>query len=181
MNFKTLVAAAAIAISPLVANAATFVEDGGTYSISPGDEFFGDVKKSEIKKIDFWSVKFESTADPLDAGASATIGDVVFKQFKDLTMWWISANDWDGTEENLAAAAANALDSIAITPLQTSLATTFESPLNLDQYLVVTWSDAKKNAAFDIEVTAVPLPAGILLMGTALAGFGVMRRRKQAA
>lgn len=27
----------------------------------------------------------------------------------------------------------------------------------------------------------VPVPAGILLMGTALAGFGVMRRRKKAA
>jgi hypothetical protein len=32
-----------------------------------------------------------------------------------------------------------------------------------------------------ITVEAVPVPAGILLMGTALAGFGVMRRRKQAA
>ena len=29
--------------------------------------------------------------------------------------------------------------------------------------------------------TPVPVPAGILLMGTALAGFGVMRRRKQRA
>ncbi|WP_298921724.1 THxN family PEP-CTERM protein [uncultured Roseobacter sp.] len=30
-------------------------------------------------------------------------------------------------------------------------------------------------------VSQVPLPAGMLLMGTALAGFGVMRRRKKAA
>ena len=29
-----------------------------------------------------------------------------------------------------------------------------------------------------LEVSPVPLPAGLLLMGTALAGFGVMRRRK---
>jgi len=32
-----------------------------------------------------------------------------------------------------------------------------------------------------IDIEPVPLPAGILLLGTALAGFGVMRRRKQAA
>lgn len=35
--------------------------------------------------------------------------------------------------------------------------------------------------SFSTTTTAVPVPAGILLMGTALAGFGVMRRRKQAA
>lgn len=181
MNFKTMVAAAAVAITPMVANAATFVEDGGTYSIGPGDEFFGDVEKA--KTIDFWSVKFESTTDPLDSNASATIGDVTFKQFTDLTLWWISASDWDGTEANLAAAAANALDSVAITPLLTQLSTTFESPDDMDQYLVVTWSSATKKAAFDIEITTspIPLPAGVLLMGTALAGFGVMRRRKKAA
>ena len=33
----------------------------------------------------------------------------------------------------------------------------------------------------DSDVSPVPLPAGVLLMGTALAGFGVMRRRKKAA
>lgn len=181
MNFKTLTAAAAIAISPMIANAATFVEDGGTYEIGPGDEFFGDVEKA--KAIDFWSVKFESNTDPLQSNASATIGNVTFKQFEDLTLWWISASDWDGTEANLGNGAANALASIAITPLLTELNTTFESPDDLDQYLVVTWSKATKKAAFDIEITTtpIPVPAGILLMGTALAGLGVMRRRKKAA
>lgn len=183
MNLKTLTAAAAIAISPMVANAATFVEDGGTYEIGPGDEFFGDVAKKEAPSLDFWSVKFESTFDPLESTAAATIGDVTFKQFEDLTLWWISASDWDGTAANLGAAAAVALDSVAITPILTTLDTKFESPLNLDQYLVVTWSSATNKAAFDIEITTspIPLPAGILLMGTALAGFGVMRRRKKAA
>ena len=40
-------------------------------------------------------------------------------------------------------------------------------------------------ASYDATISAVPspvpVPAGILLMGTALAGFGVMRRRKKAA
>ena len=34
---------------------------------------------------------------------------------------------------------------------------------------------------FTLIATKVPVPAGVLLMGTALAGFGVMRRRKKAA
>lgn len=35
--------------------------------------------------------------------------------------------------------------------------------------------------SFSSTTSAVPLPAGVLLMGTALAGFGVMRRRRKAA
>jgi len=34
---------------------------------------------------------------------------------------------------------------------------------------------------FTVTATPVPVPAGLLLMGTALAGFGVMRRRKKAS
>lgn len=32
----------------------------------------------------------------------------------------------------------------------------------------------------NLTISAVPLPAGVLLMGTALAGFGVMRRRRKS-
>lgn len=35
------------------------------------------------------------------------------------------------------------------------------------------------DALYDIKISAVPLPAGILLMGTALGGLGLMRRRKR--
>lgn len=35
------------------------------------------------------------------------------------------------------------------------------------------------DGTWDIVIEAVPVPAGALLMGTALAGFGVMRRRKK--
>lgn len=35
--------------------------------------------------------------------------------------------------------------------------------------------------SFSTTTVSVPVPAGMLLMGTALAGFGVMRRRKKAA
>ena len=42
-------------------------------------------------------------------------------------------------------------------------------------------SQLTQDTNFDLIIEPVPLPAGILLMGTALAGFGVMRRRKQRA
>ena len=41
--------------------------------------------------------------------------------------------------------------------------------------------DCTLQGSADIVVNPVPVPAGILLMGTAIAGFGVMRRRKKAA
>lgn len=47
-------------------------------------------------------------------------------------------------------------------------------------WLTALWEDiAEPGADFDLRVTAaVPVPAGMLLMGTALAGFGIARRRK---
>mmetsp|Transcript_8748 Transcript_8748/g.19436 ORF Transcript_8748/g.19436 Transcript_8748/m.19436 type:complete len:154 (+) Transcript_8748:134-595(+) len=44
--------------------------------------------------------------------------------------------------------------------------------------LVFTTQGINAIASFSTTTTTVPLPAGVLLMGTALAGFGVMRRRK---
>jgi hypothetical protein len=48
---------------------------------------------------------------------------------------------------------------------------------------IVTVIKAGTTASYDATLitTPVPVPAGILLMGTALAGFGVMRRRKKVA
>ena len=51
-------------------------------------------------------------------------------------------------------------------------------------YLTAAFDDVlAAGADFDIrlEASPVPLPAGVLLMGTALAGFGVARRRKSKA
>jgi len=47
-------------------------------------------------------------------------------------------------------------------------------------------SGGRRDRDFDdmvvrIDVASVPLPAGLLLMGTGLAGFGAMRRRKKSA
>lgn len=42
-------------------------------------------------------------------------------------------------------------------------------------------SGGNKDALYDIRISAVPLPAGALLLLTGVAGFGVARRRKKAA
>lgn len=47
--------------------------------------------------------------------------------------------------------------------------------------VVVRWTGAAPLTDFDVRIQAVPVPAGVLLMGTALAGFGVMRRKKKKA
>ena len=59
--------------------------------------------------------------------------------------------------------------------------------------LTVTWEGVTESsigtgvlqADFEFDslviTSPVPVPAGVLLMGTALAGFGVMRRRKKRA
>lgn len=50
------------------------------------------------------------------------------------------------------------------------------------QSLVIDWSGfSGPSLDVNVQVNQVPLPAGVLLMGTALAGFGVMRRRKKQA
>ena len=46
--------------------------------------------------------------------------------------------------------------------------------------LVISWSDSTAGVEFDFDVSTVPLPAGGLLLLTALGGLGISRRRKTA-
>ncbi len=47
MYMKSIITAAAIAVLPMVASAATFIEDGNSYAISEGSQFFGDAEAGE--------------------------------------------------------------------------------------------------------------------------------------
>lgn len=173
MNMKAILTAGALAVSmPFAASAAQLIVDGGEYSISEGSEFFGNVGgASNGGGAGSWSVLFDATTDPLTAGASATIGNIVLSQFTDLTMEWIAESDGF-----VLASAAVTTDDFSLTTVFTEVGVLAgdDNP----QFLVLSWSDSSEGAGFDVEVAAVPLPAGVLLMGTALAGFGVMRRRK---
>jgi len=58
--------------------------------------------------------------------------------------------------------------------------TEFLAPGSLTQTLDVTWTSTQSTQNFDgvVQVSSIPVPAGLVLMGTALAGFGVLRRKK---
>ena len=167
-KIKYLAVAAVLALSPVVAAAATLIEDGGTYTIGYAEnEFFGNVGPVS-KGAGSWSVMFEADNDPVNAEASATIGRIALGQFTGLTMTWLGAMN-------------QVLSSISIAQGGNFLSTVFTVP-DLSQTLVFNWTGAKKGAGFDVEVAAnVPVPAaGFLLVG-ALGGIAALRRRKSAA
>lgn len=165
-NFKYMAVAAALAVAPMTASAATLLTDDGSFAITYGSEFFGDLK-STGGAGDFTST-FTSSVDPLGAQALATIGPIAFKQFTNLTLSWLSAADM-------------ILSTTAITPLTTTLSTVFTAP-NETQKLRLSWTDSTAGAGFDFEVAAsVPVPAAGLLLMTALGGAAALRRRKNKA
>ena len=163
-RLKYLAVAAVIALTPVVASAATLIVDGGTYSIGHTEnEFFGNV--GAVGGAGSWSVVFNADTDPVNAEASATIGRIALGQFKNLTMSWLDAGSAVLSTINLARG-------------ETLLATVFTAP-NLTQSLVFSWTGSKNGAGFDVEVAAtVPLPAGGLLLIGALGGIAALRRRK---
>jgi hypothetical protein len=69
-----------------------------------------------------------------------------------------------------------------IVPVETDLSTIFVDPDLLNQTLSVSWTDSLAGAGFDIDVvvSSVPLPAGALLLLTAVGGLGAVRGRRSA-
>ena len=167
-KIKYLAVAAVLALSPVVAAAATLIEDGGVYDIGYAEqEFFGNVIAGK-KGAGSWSVVFNADNDPVNSMASATIDRIPLGQFKGLTMTWLGAMN-------------QVLSTIVLAEGRTFLSTVFTAP-DLSQTLVFSWTGAKRGAGFDVQVAAtVPVPAaGFLLVG-ALGGIAALRRRKSAA
>ena len=174
MKLKSTIAAAAIALLPMSAGALTITTDGpiegGVINLSANDIF-----------------TIEINGGSLDSGGSAAFGFVATEAliavdtnslnpndgFADAKVEWNSEADLSGTSYGSISGA----DLI----LGKELKVSFSKMQAI--WLVASWTDVtreKSNFDLRIEATAVPLPAGILLLGTSLAGFGVMRRRKRA-
>ena len=167
MTIKTLICAAALALTAFSANALTVTSEGGSYDINSDALFTGDAVDLD-GGAGSHSVTFYSLIDPMNGTVNASVTLNILGTFSDLTVSWVDS------------LTNTVLYTTAVVVGVTELNTTFTAP-SLSQDLVFSWTDSAANVAFDFDVSAVPLPAGGLLLLTALGGLGVARRRKIAA
>ena len=185
-TFKMMAAGLATAVMMAgSANALTSVSagggplPGGGYDITSDTLFSGTV--STMGGPGVYMINFQSPIDPLFGVANASITINLLSTFTGLTVSWVDALN-----------PANVLASTSVLGgVQTTLSTLFSSvsPNTLSQNLVFSWAnsqgatDANGNpvpVTFDFDVAPVPLPAGGLLLLTALGGLALTRRRKAA-
>ena len=154
------------------ARAITVVDNGDAVTVGPGLEttFIGDIKGRPSGGPSAWEVQFDSTSAG-SGSALVTLSPAVASTFTDLTMSWINAAD------------SSVIASTPILPIFTILDTVFAGPGALSQILAISWSASSTDprVGFDVtvDVSPVPLPAGVLLLMTAVGGLGVMRARRR--
>ena len=163
MNFKSIFAAVAVFLAPLSANALTTMVDGGTYNLATDNVF---IYEEVITEADA-SRTFTLYVDPYQALALGTVDLVYFPV---------------GTTSGMTVTFGG--DAVTVTDdgakFAASINSLFDGPgLANAKDLVISWTGAKPGAGeqLTVRVSAVPLPAGFLLLGTALIGAGMVRRR----
>lgn len=161
---------AAVLLFPAVASATTIVVEGADPYDVTSDSLFSGVVISFDGGAGAYTVDFASPGPVVGAIADAAVTSAAVNTiFTDLTMSWL-----DGAT----------LNTLVQAPGIDTLSTVFSGAF-LSQRLRFSWSDSVQLAGFGFDVsttpTPVPLPAGVLLLGAALGGLGLIRGRRVAA
>ena len=160
--------------APVGVSAATNTGNSGTTYDITSDSLFTGIANSGDGGAGNYTVRFFTPGPTVNALAQAGLTDAAISaSFTDLKMIWV-----DGATLNELVSASG------VDTLSTVFDMTFPN-----QQLRFEWtnSDAGQGFRYDVitdvqtGVGVIPLPASVLLLGSALAGLGVFRRRQTAA
>ena len=176
MNFKLILAAAAMSLAATAASAITHLvegDSGSTFDIlADAYQFQGVFPNGTPGNTLAFTFENTSMTDAIVTISSATINQNTFAYFTGgASVDWTTA----GNVTSAAQAASSGGN------LSFILGAGASDTLNLTFGIVVASNGLEPDLDFLVTTAPVPVPAGILLMGTALAGFGVMRRKAKKA
>jgi len=159
MKLSSMIAAAAIATTPMAASAVVVSNGGTTNPVAFGDTY---------QFLTFVGEQFTHTftVPSLGSGVAALSFDaIVADAFENLSITWYAGTGTGGA---------------VLSTGTTTASTSFDT--DLTQTVAVYWDSTDPNHAFtagSVVISSVPVPAGLVLMGTALAGLGALRRRNK--
>lgn len=175
MKLKTLAIAAIVAVAPFAANAFSVnpsanIADGGSYEIANGPYY--------------WDATFTGAdgSGSVSFSFTNTTGSDAHLQIADGTVGQSNAGRF---ANGVTASWANG-ESAFIPGSNTSVGggwsiSTFIAD-NATDVLTISWAGAQGfKSDIDFTIAAVPLPAGVLLLGTALVGMGAFGARRKTA
>lgn len=175
MNMKSILLAGAVALAPFAASAVTLdpantLVDGVTYDVYSMPEFGFGATFATSDGAGTYTFTFENNTS--DSVALTTTIATILQTKMSLFSGTGASIAFDDGSTGLSAAPGDFMSGMFMTTIGAMDSVS----------LVVAYGDPIGNPDIDLKVfaeaVAIPLPAGALLLGTALGGLGLARRRK---